>query len=409
MSRVLADLLGVGPKFRLGLQQLEKSSGMPRADIRLVDEINREVRAKLLLLRLDPKGTTGQELYRALAEKLKSDEKLVREALGLVADATNQDILQAVQLFLSKETASYTIFAVKPTVLRSILKKLKPKVTMKALGYRSMDSMFKHEPILQLMAATMMIESAEWHKARLAAYAKLKPSNFELRKVSYSMPLTKKWPELASKYTAAQRHNMLVVPEAGGVVFLPVETELPGLTILSIVMGLQALADIRSRSALLKLQQVQPDFGETFRVIAEREPMTDVTFGGQQLSWRFVHWFYGSVHSPEHPEIFEPHLQPDDFAQHDPHATLVGLNDALQFWQNSHVLGMLDGSDVVSFNIFDVALGVCNGLGYDQRFLHNMRDALGREVVARYLHGGNLQAMLEDTLGKQLTPEFEFD
>lgn len=410
MSRVLADILGANESaFRLGLSRLERAAGMPRADIRLQAELQHEARNKISQLGLDPVATTGHELFRALEERLKKDEILVRRALGIDDAASSTDLLKAVQRYLLKESSGYSVFAVKPTVMRAILKKLKPKATMKALGYRSMESMFKHEPIAQLLAATQMTEDTAWQQARLEAYGKLQSSDFELRKVSYVVPTTKRWPELARNYTAHYKHNMLIVSELGGVVMLPLETKLPGLAIVTMLLGLQALGDIRSRSALFKLQQVRPDFGAIFKDTIEHEPMTDVEFGGSKLSWRAVHWFYGSSHASSYPELFEPHLQPEDFRLHDAHMSLARLHDALEFWQGGHILAMLDGREAVSLNILDVALGVCNGVSYTKRFVHHMREALGRELLARYMHHGNLQTSLENSLGRQLVPEIALD
>ena len=410
MSRALADILGADESvFRLGLQRLERAAGAPRADIRLVLHIENEVRSKIRALGLDDTATTGAELFRALEEHLKADEKCVRQALGIADTATSSEILSAVQSFLTKQAAADSVFVIKPTVMRAILKKLKPKATMKALGYRSMDSMFKHESITQLLAATQMVENAEWQHARLEAYAKLQAKDFELRKVSYVLPTTKHWPALAQKYTVRYKHNIIVIPELGGIVFLPLEVTLPGLAIVAILLATQALNDIRSRSAYFKLQQVRPDFGKVIQAAIQNEPMADVEFGGQKLSWKLVHWFYGSQHAPYYPELFEPHLQQEDFRWHDSHALLEKLDGKLEFWKGSHELALLDKHDAISLNILDVALGVCNGLSYSNRLVHNMRESLSRELMARYLHHGNLQTMLETSLGHQLLPEIAFE
>jgi len=410
MSRALADILGAEESaFRLGLQRLERVSGAPQADIRLMIQVEQQVREKIQALGMDAAATTGPELFHALGERLKKDEIRVRNALGIGDDATSSDILAAVQSHLTKQAASSSVFAIKPTAMRTMLKKLKPKATMKALGYRSMESMFKHESIPQLLAATQIVESTEWQQTRLQAYGKLQAKDFELRKVNYTLPVTKRWPALARMYTDRHKHNMIVLPELGSIVFLPLEVSLPGLAIVTILLATQALNDIRSRSALLKLQQVRPDFGTIVQSAAQSEPMTDVEFGGQKLSWKLIHWFYGSQHAPYYPELFEPHLQEDDFRWYDPHAVLEKLDQNLEFWRGSYELALLDQHDAISLNILDVALGVCNGLDYGNRLVQNMREALGRELMARYLHHGNLQSMLEQSLGQQMTPELAFD
>src|ERR1035437_5403585 len=202
MSRVLAELLGANePSFFMGLRQMERAAGNPGADIRLVLQIEHEVRAKIALLGLDPHGTTAVELFRALEEKLKSDEQAVRAALHVAEDTDVFDLLTTVQRYVTHETTGHKLFAVKASAMKTLLKKLKPKMTMKALGYRSMDSMFKHEAVASLLLATHLCEDEAWQKARLVAYTKLQAKDFELRDVSIVIPSGKKWPELARRYT----------------------------------------------------------------------------------------------------------------------------------------------------------------------------------------------------------------
>jgi hypothetical protein len=138
------------------------------------------------------------------------------------------------------------------------------------------------------------------------------------------------------------------------------------------------------------------------------EPLTEVELGGNKLSWQMVHWFYGQGHASYHPDVFEPHVQPEDLAWHQVGMALGQLQPVLQFWEETETLGLLDGRDAVSLNVLDVALGVCNGLVYSERVLHHMREALGRELFARYLQQDYLQDMVSSTLGKQLAPELEF-
>lgn len=396
-------------KFRHMLQQLERAAGAPRADIRLAVQIEQEVRSKIRELGLDPHNTTGHELFRALEERLISDEIKIRIILGINSGDPTVDLLGKVRDLLEEDTTGNNVFVIKPVVLRKILKKLKPKATMKALGYRSMDSMFKHESAAQLLVATQIVESAEWHSARLNAYKSLQVSDFEFRPVSYTLPVTKKWPDLAKLYISRHRHNLISVPELGSVVILPLTEDLRGLAILTIALGLGAFEDIRARCALLKLSQVRPDFGEIFYDVITREPMTEMGLGGTSLSWRLAHWFYGSGLAPYFPDIFDPHLQAEDFERRDLHESLEKLDQALSFWRGNHMLGLLDSGGPVSLNALDVALGVCNGFTYANRIVHNLRESLGRELMGRYLQNAKIHSLLEESLARQLAPELAFD
>jgi hypothetical protein len=410
MARVLAQLMGAAePAFRAQLQRLEAAAGLPGADIRLMMQVVNESRAKIRELGLDPHDTTGPELYSALQSRLRDDEARIRQALGLTDGASATEIVSACQKYLNKLSIRTHMFALKQPAMRALLKKLQPKATLKKLGYRSMDSMFKHESVAQLLAATTMIESHDWHRKRLGAYKKLRATDFEVRKIQFYAPEGKQWPRLAAHYTGNHRHNMMALPELGAVVLFPMEQDLQGLAITMLTLSIQSINDIRALGSYLKLQQVRPDFGQVFTECIEREPIAATELAGEVLPWKIVQWFYGHGHSAYHPEAFQPHVQPEDLAWHEAEDVLAQLHPAMEFWQGGQLLALLDGGQPVSLNLLDVALGVCNGIDYANRIVYHMRTYLGRELLARYLHQDNLQALLLGKLDEQLAPQLSFD
>lgn len=410
MSRVLAQLMGAAePTFRAQLQRLEQAAGLPGADIRLMMHVINETRAKIRDLGLDPHDTTGPELYAALQSRLRDDEQRVRAALGLNAEASAAEVIAACQRFLSGVGVRTHSFVVKQPVMRALIKKLQPKATMKRLGYRSMDSMLKHESVAQLLAAAVMIESNEWQRRRLNAYKKLKATDFEVRKSCFYAPVSRHWPEIATHYAESYKHHMLTLPELGAVVLLPMERDLPGLAITTLLLSVQSVNDMRTLGSYLKLQQVRPDFGEIFAGSIQYEPIAATELAGEPLPWKVVQWFYGHGRAQYHPEAFEPHVQPEDLTWHEAEDVITTLQPAMEFWQGSQLLALLDGGQPVSLNLLDVALGVCNGIDYANRVVHHMRQNLGRELLARYLHQDNLQQLLLGKLDAQLAPEIAFD
>jgi hypothetical protein len=397
------------PTFRAQLTRLEQAAGLPGADIRLMMHVINETRGKMRMLGLDPHDTTGPELYSALQARLQDDEGRIRTALGLEAGATAADVIDASKRYLGKLDVRTHSFVVKQPAMRALLKKLQPKATMKRLGYRSMDSMLKHEPVGQLLAATIMIESADWQRRRLEAYKKLKARDFEVRKASFCAPVIKHWPSLSAEYIAHHKHNMLTLPELGAIVFLPMEQDLPGLAITTLTLSVQSINDMRALGSYLKLQQVRPDYGQLFAEAMQREPIAAADLAGDVLPWKVVQWFYGNGHSVYHPDAFEPHVQPEDLAWHEAEVVLAKLHPAMEFWQGGQLLALLDAGQPVSLNLLDVALGVCNKLDYARRVVHHMRQNLGRELLARYLHQDNLHAMLLGKLDEQLAPQIAFE
>ncbi|MEO6761046.1 MAG: hypothetical protein ABI220_01555 [Candidatus Saccharimonadales bacterium] len=410
MSRILSELLGVNESdFRINLAQLERVAGSPRADIRLQSQIERQTRAKIRKLGLDPDDTSGTELYAALSERFKADEVRLRQSISISDNADSSQILDKIKLVLEKLEISTDCFVVKPTVMRKLIKKIPPKITMKKLGYRSVDSMLKHEPIAQLLVAAGVYETEDWQRKRLIAYKNLSSTDFEIRPITFYLPNTKKWPELASQFVSRNKHNMMPVNELGAVVIMPLGQDLPGLAITTILLAFEYINEMRSLSSFLKLQQVRPGFGDIFVEAITSEPLTGVELAGRPLPWRIIQRFYGRGRHDYHPELFEPHVQPEDLTWHEAEQTLTGLHGALEFWQDGQMLALLDQGQPVSFNMLDVALSVCNRLPYGDRIVHYMRQSVWHELLSGYLHQESLEAIILGQLNQQLLPEPAID
>lgn len=405
MTRYLSSLLGAAePVFGQSIAQLEQASGHPSADIHLSSEVMHQARQKIALLGLDPDDTTGPELYRALQERLRRDEQELREALLLAPDASPGQIIQASQQFLDTHESPRTCFALKASVAKRLLKKKIPKNAMKQLGYRSLDSMLKHEPVAYIYAAALITESATWHRGFREQYAKLQPRDFEQRRISVMTPKAERWLQLAAQFTASTRHTIISFKELGTIVLLPTTTSLPGLTLVTILLSLASMNDIRAYSSFTKLQQVRPNFGQIVQRTSLGEPFTSAVLAGRPVSWRVIQRFYARHNTMQRPG-FEPHIQPEDLTWHTPEAVLAKLRPSLAFWQDAMFTATLHDGDPVSFNVIDVALGFCNQLGFADRIIHFLRDNLWHELMMRYLHQGNLEEALQRQLTRELVDE----
>jgi len=404
MTRFLSLALGAQePTFSQGIQQLEHAAGAPSTDIRLTTELLQGLRSKILVLGLDPHDTTGPELYAALHERLREDEGIVRASLEIADDATANDVVQRVQQFLQHYTMPKQCFALKAAVAKKLLKKKIPKATMKRLGYRSADSMLKHESAPALYEATRIVESPSWHKAFREQYAKLQPSDFETRDISFVHPMTARWQKLAAEYVAAAKHNIMSFSELGAVVFLPLQDTVDGLAITTLLLTLEEMNGIRAHSSYVKLQQVKPDFGRIIERSSASEPMTSAQLAGQPVPWRMIQRYYARLDKAQHPEIFEPHVQAEDLEWCSGEDVLAGISPRLAFWQDTQCLGLLhDDGEIVSCNVLDVALSFCNHLSFSDRIVHFVRDNLWHELMMRYLHQGNLEAAVQQQLSADL-------
>lgn len=405
MTRYLRSALGAQePGFSQNIQQLERAAGRPSADIKLTSEIAQRVRAKVAELGLDPNDTTGPELYNMLHERFMHDEALVRFRLGISVDAPSQTVVARVQQFLSKHDMPKTCFALKTSVSKKLLKAKPPKAVMKRLGYRSLDSMLKHESPAQLYAAAAMCESPSWQKIFYAQYAKLVPSDFESRTISLFHPQTARWQALSRDYLASSRHNILGFRELGAVVALPMANHLDGLAITTVLLLSEEMNAIRAYSSYVKLQQVKPNFGRIVQQTCGIDPLTSATLAGQSVPWRVIQRYYASKDT-KHAQLFEPHVQPEDLQWYQGEKALTHLEPSLRFWEDTTMLALMHEDEPVSLNILDVALSRANHLPFGDRIVHFFQNNLWHELTMRYLHQGNLESAMQEQLANDLISE----
>lgn len=404
MTRILSELLQARePHFRIALKQLEHAAGAPSADIRLSSELNLHVKDKLRELNLDPRDTTAEELYHALSGRVRRDNQTLLKLLQ--ADRPGNLMPRIERLFVGLEMPRQ-VFALKNACAKKLLKNNPPKKVLKQLGYRSLDSLLKHEPPCALMAAARVAEGATWHKAMQVAYKKLTPSDFETRDAVILAPSHQRWEAFARPHVAENRHNVLTVPELGAVVLLPLEAaQVEGAPLAVTLLTLEALHEIRALSAYLKLQQVRPDFGAAMAKAVHQEPMTNTRLLKMPLPWKMVHTFFGRYPSAYRAELFEPHVQPDDLKHESICATLARLHPTFEFWSGTSHLGLQHGRGGVSLHPLDAVVNFVNQVPFAHRQTRHMRAQLWQELLLRYMAQDNLAGKLRQQLADELVPQ----
>lgn len=400
MTRVLSEILGAEqPGFSMTIRQLEVAAGKPSTDIRLSTEISQRAQQKLRALHLDPHDTTGKELYHTLLERFHRDEKLARDTLGVSSGADSIELHNAAIKFVQSQVGKRSVFAVKNSVAKKLLKKVPPKKAMKQLGYRSLDSMLKHEAVPHLYVAAFLCESLPWRKKFLEQYSALQPRDFELRRVEISIPQSKRWETIAS-HIVRQQYPIVVFKELGSVVVLQ-QNNRPVTVLADILLITSALNDIQSATSFLKLQQMKPDFGSFVRTIAEDEPLTQAKLMDKIVPWRVVHQYYARFTKAYNPLIFEPHIQPDDLHWLHPESILQKIHPALNFWRDTRYTAHVHEADRVSLNLFDAARNAMANLPFAHRTNQALRQSLWQELMIRYLDQTNVEQAIAGDLATE--------
>lgn len=405
MTRFLSESLRAPePSFRLGLNQLESANGHPNTDIRFTTEVRRETQNKLRELGLDPHDTTAEELYHVLQERIKADDARLNRVLRTRAAthiSAEAEVVAGMIHTLEDLPDSKRSFALKPSVLKALLKRQPPKKAMKQLGYRSLDSFLKHESPMLILAAAWLTESESWQKRLLDQYKGLKASDFEDRKITLLQPNSLNWRQLAQTVVAHQHHNLLAFKELGALVFLPLPADAPaGTTTASLALALHELNEIRAAGTFLKLCQVRPDFGQVVKTVADNIPSLQARTLDQQVPWHLIQRHYAEGEGSNEAEAFEPHLRLEDIAWHPVEKALAAIEPSFSFWQDTAHLGLLHQGQVVSLNLLDSALNFCNQLPFEKRISHYFQHSLWNELLLRYLHHDTV----EQTINEELQP-----
>ncbi len=406
MTRVLSELLAADePQFGMAIARLEQASGGESIDVRLTAEIIGKVHMKMRALGLDPADTTGRELYNALLGLVQKHDAFLVERIGGTDPADVSALLPRIKDVVEALDVPRGAWVVKHSVAKRLVKAMPPKKVMKQLGYRSIDSMVKRESIGEIYAGITLLENEAWQTKFIASYKLLRPTDFEVRKVEVLQFDAAKWGDSCNTSVASKRHNILHIKEVGVVAIMPLPLKrAPGVTITTLSLLLHYINEIRIYSSFFKLQQVKPNFAQILINTLTSDSGKHVQISGQHVHWRVIHRHFGSLEeSRAHPDMFQPHVEPEDMAWRRTEETLYRLEPALHFWFDAEYVAVEFDGRPVSFNLMDVAVSYVNGLPYGNQAVHHFRDSLWNELYMRYLGQQSLEKQVLKQLGE--TPD----
>ena len=402
MSRKLAEYLGfMNAGFLYSVRLLESSSFNPGVDIKLILELESKSKDKITQLGLDSKDTSGEELYQELKARFIRDNKLIEAKLK--DGDPDQSINSLIVSNLKEVIDQRKCFAIKHSIVKKQLKLVPPKVLLKKLGYRSVDSMLKREPAAVILSSALLVESVAWKHAYFNLYKNLTPSDFEERKVELFEPRsTKKWQALSAELSEKSHSTVLLSQELGGLVMLPLPNDLDGLTSATLIFALEKINMIRIHSVFCKIQQVKDNFGEIMANASMGKIDSLALIAGQDIPWHIIQRFYNRYSEKFPIEIFEPHVQKEDIGLIDIGESLSMIHSSLEFWSNTDYLAFKDNLDIVSFNIKDVCINTLNMNSYNDRSLDYFRESLWSELILRYINQKNLEDSMVNQMDERL-------
>lgn len=396
------------PLFSLAVKQLEQTAGRPGQDVRLISEIIMKTHQVTRALGLDVQDTTGKELYRALINKMRiHDEHLARHIGGSDAADVSQ-LLPLLKRTVERVDVPRSAWVLKRSVAKKLLHENPPTKIMKHLGYVSAESMTKRENLAEIYGALRFVETSTWLKRFNKSYKQLTPMDFETRDIETVILDKERWGDLAEEYVRYRRHNITHLKELGVIVVLPLKFDrLPGITVTALSNMLHYMNEIRLYSAFFKLQQVKPGFGKIVAETLNADTHGTAIMSGARVHWRVVQHYYGQDEVDRHPEVFEPHIQPEDLHWRRTEEQLHRIDPELSFWKGLDYVGVMtsDGR-AISLNFMDVAMNYTTQADYEHQVGLHLRGSLWNELFMRYMgHHVLEQQVLRQLDGGSIRPE----
>ncbi len=397
------------PMFSLALKQLEAESGKPGIDIRLTAEIIGKIRLKTEELGLDPDDTTPKELFHALENRVAEDNRRIkRELLGVDPDNdTIRDLVPAMVKIAKESKVPKRCWVLKRSVAKKFLKKMPPTQMMKKLGYRSIDSMLKHEPFDEMYTALRFSEGPEWLNKYNELFKTVRATDFEERNINIVIMDHDKWADMAAAYADKKKHNVTHTKELGVIVVVPMKQEtMKGLPLKTLPLLFHYINEIRLYSAFFKLKSTHPHFGAEVVDTLIADPGKQSAMAGQHVHWRVIQRYYGKLDHEKHPEQFQPHVQPEDLHWRKAEDALFDIDPKMKFWQDLDYVAINTKDGPVALNLLDVSFGYSNEISYKDRYFYHFRESLWNEIFMRYMGEPVLEEqVLEQLDNDMISPE----
>ena len=382
------------PLFDITVEQLETQTGNKSIDAEFIAEILETAHQKMRELNLDPADTTGQELYQALINKVSEhDDHLAKEVGGKDSTSLAEMVPKIVKRINQADIKKDGWF-LKHGVAKEMLLNMPPKNIIERLGYKSAKAMLAEEDLYEIYGALRFAEDGEWLNEYNRQYHRLSKDDFEERKIEIVQFDPDKWGDIAAHFVEKKLHNITHLKELGVIMTMPVagDRPMPGVTLKVMPLILHYFNEIRLYSAFFKLMKDKKNFGDIFvdTLIADPSPV-QVT-QNDNVHWRVIQRYFGKLKDEYHPEIFEPHVQPEDLHWRKAEEVLYDISPELEFWRDLDYVGLfVSDEEPVTFNLMDISLSYSNQLPFEDRYLYHFREALWNELFVRYLGQKNLE------------------
>lgn len=402
MSALGDLLLAEEPLFTESLKQLEQRSGHQGVDLQLIAELATRSASMLGALGLSPLAT-AEEAFEAQMKAMADANIRMAQIVGAPDDQTLATLTPKLVEAVEAANIDRRCFALKESVAAEMLRQTPPKAIMQRLGYSSVDDMLRHEDLGELFVALRFAETPAWLVQFNAQYHTITADDFETRTIRIVIFDAAKWGDVAEHFVQKKLHNLTHSKEMGVVGVVPTTVErMTGAPLKMLPMLLHYHNEIRLYTAYFKLISQKTNFGEVLgRTLIAGTPKVSI-HADQHIHWRVIQRYFAKLGDEKHPEIFQPHVQPEDLHWRATEDTLYEIDPQLASWRGTDYVGhKLDGG-VIGYNLMDAAFGYSNGLAFKERYLYHFRESLWNELFSRYMGSEVLRQQILERLDNEI-------
>ncbi len=409
MARFLRDLLDAEePVFTQSIRQLEEVSGRSGADVKLIGDITKMAHHSMRSLGLSPSMSTGEEVYRALLNRVEIDMKRLTRIIGANDPEDVRSLVPYMIEAANNVRFNRRVFVLKYESAKNLLRQMPPKRLMKRLGYADIEVMFEKEDFDEIYTALRFSEGDAWLNKYNELFTSIKAEDYEERALRIIQMDQEKYADLAADFVQKKLHNVTHVKELGVIVVVPMKArKMRGLVLKTLPLLLHYMNELKLYSSFFKVKSTKPNFGRTVVETLIADPDTSSQMAGQRIHWRVIQRYLGKHKEDDVNTVaFEPHVQPEDLHWRRAEELLYQIDPELEFWKDRDYVGLNYDGFPVSFNLFDVSFAYSNKESYANRYAYHFRESLWNEIFIRYMGLKNLaEQVLEQLDNDKIAPE----
>lgn len=405
MAKFLRDLLDAEePLFTEALLQLEKISGKPSADLKLVGDITEMAHENLRQLGLEPAIATGPEVYHALEARVEKDIERLTKIIGAKDSDNVEHLVPYIIKAANKVRFNRRVFVLKREKAKELLRQMPPKQLMKQLGYKDIDEMFDNEDFDEIYTALRFSEGADWLNEYNELFKEVSATDYEERELRILQMDHGKYVDLAAHFVNKKLHNVTHSKEMGTIVVVPMHAKtMRGLVLKTLPLLLHYMNELKLYSTFFKLKSAKPHFGKIVVETLIADPGTTSQVVGKRIHWRVIQKYLGRHKDDDISKVaFEPHVHPEDLHWRRAEDLLYEIDPELEFWKDRDYVGLMFDGFPVAFNLFDVSFAYSNKEPYEGRYAYHFRESLWNEIFARYMGFKNLESQILEQLDNDM-------